>query len=146
MILLLKLIFITSLLVLGYTVATQENMVFHGIRKWAEKKKENGSKWAEPLFLCHWCQSSSWSLISFAFAFGLGIIQSFTWSIFIYYILTVCGSSLLNGFVWGFHLKQNAEKECAESIKEVADILIENGYEEYDTEEQEELHYYSQHN
>jgi hypothetical protein len=123
MILLLELIIITSILVLGYTIATQEDMVFHNVRVWAEIKKEQGHKWSEPLFLCHFCQPSSWALISFAFAFGIGIIEKLEWNLILYYVLTVCGSSLLNGLIWGYHLKSNAEKELSESAKETCEII-----------------------
>ena len=116
MMLLFELIIITSILVLGYTIATQEGMVFYNIRQWAEKKKEQGSKLIEPAFLCHWCQPSSWALIAFAFAFGMGIIEKFEWNLLFYYVLTVCGSSLVNGLIWGYHLKSNADKELSESI------------------------------
>lgn len=121
--LLLELIAITSILVLAYTIATQEGMVFYNIREWAEKKKEQGHKWAEPIFICHWCQPSSWALIAFAFAFGMGIIEKFEWDLLFYYVLTVGGSSLVNGLVWGYHLKSNAEHDLLESAKETCDIV-----------------------
>lgn len=102
-ILLIKLIIITSILVLGWTAASQEGMVFYPIRQWAEKKNEEGLKIMQPLFLCVWCQSSIWSLMGYAFAYGLGIIEHFKWEWILLYLLTVAGSSLLNGIVWGVH-------------------------------------------
>ena len=123
MMLLFELIIITSILVLGYTIATQEDMVFHNVRVWAEIKKEQGNKLIEPLFLCHWCQPSSWALIAFAFAFGMGIIEKFEWNLIFYYVLTVGGSSLVNGLVWGYHLKSNADKELSESMRDTCDII-----------------------
>jgi len=144
MTLLFELIIITSILVLGYTIATQEGMVFYKIRDWAEIKKEQGHKWAEPLFLCHWCQPSSWALIAFAFAFGMGIIEKLEWNLILYYVLTVGGSSLLNGMIWGYHLKSNAEKELSESAKEMCEIVsdyIEDLYIQEDNREYEIQHY-----
>lgn len=145
MLLLLKLISITTILVLGYTIVTQEGMALYSIRQWAEKKKEKGSKWAEPVFLCNWCQPSTWSLISFAFAFGLGIINHFTWNLILYYILTVGGSSLLNGIIWEWHLKQDAEKEFYRSAENAADAITDSIYTSYEEEEHEE-HFNHQHN
>lgn len=123
MVVVLQLIVITSILVLGYTISTQENMVFYGIRKWAEKKDSEGKKWASPIFMCHWCQPSSFSIISFLVAFKLGIIHKFEWQLLFIYILNVCGSSLLNGLIWGFNQKQNAQKEYYESAKITQELM-----------------------
>lgn len=143
MILLAKLISITSILVLGYTIVTQEGMALYSIREWAMRKKEEGKKWAEPLFICHWCQPSSWSLISFGFSFGLGIINRFEWNLVFYYILTVGGSSLLNGLVWGYHLKTDAQTDFYKSASETAETITESFYKE--PEEYEE-YFEPQHN
>lgn len=141
MILLFELIFITSILVLGYTIITQEGMALYSLRLWAEKKKDEGKKWIEPILLCHWCQPSIWSAFAFAFAFGIGLIEKFNWHLLFYYPLVVAGSSLLNGLIWGYHLKSNAQKEAYESEKECANIMIENSLEEYDEREYEERIY-----
>lgn len=143
MILLFELIAITSILVLGYTIATQEGMVFYKVREWAEKKKEQGNKLVEPVFICHWCQPSSWALIAFAFAFGMGIITKFEWSLFFYYVLTVGGSSLLNGLVWGFHLKSNAEHDFLESAKETCDMVSDYIEDLYIQEVQDEYEHFN---
>jgi hypothetical protein len=134
MILLFKLIILTSLLTLGYTIVTQEGMALYRIRKWATTKKERGTKWVEPLLLCYWCQPSTWSIFSFSVAYGLHIIHNLQWNLLLYYVLTVCGSSLLNGLIWDYHLKSNAEKEMYESIKDCTDLAIENSLNEYDDE------------
>jgi hypothetical protein len=97
---LLKLISITSLLVLGWTIVTQPKMGLHFVRTWADKKKENGFILADSLFLCVWCQPSIWSLLGFGFAFGLGILNHLEWNLLLLYVLTVCGSSLLAGITW----------------------------------------------
>lgn len=99
---LLKLIAITSILVLGYTAASQEGMVLYPIRQWAEKQN---MKWVEPFFLCHWCMPSVWTAIGFLFAWRIGIVHFCHWSInyIFWYILTVCGSSMVCGLVWAFY-------------------------------------------
>lgn len=116
MILLFELIVITSILVLGYTIATQEKMLLHWIREWADKKHDEGAKWVEPVFLCHWCQPSVWSLFGFLFAYGIGVLDvsawnSFAWNVLFYYPLVVCGSSIVCGFSWTWYLQKNAAKE-----------------------------------
>lgn len=123
MILLFQLIIITSILVMGYTIATQEHMAFYSVRKWAEKKEAEGKKWAMPIFICHWCQPSTFSIIAFIFAYQLGVIEKIEWQLLLIYILNVGGSSMLNGLLWGFNQKQNAEKEYYESAKVTQELM-----------------------
>ena len=112
-------------------------MGLYSIRKWAEKKKENGSKWAEPLLLCVWCQPSSWSLLGYLFAYGLGIINknNFNWNLLVLYPLVVCGSSIICGFIWSYHLKSNSETDMNNNISDAAEIFTESMIEIYDEEE-----------
>lgn len=98
MILLLKLIFLTSVLVLGYTASSQEGMILYPIRQWAEKKK---SKIYEPLFLCHWCAPSIYSSLGYLFIWIIGGCNAgFTWNQIAIYPLVVCGSSMTCGLIW----------------------------------------------
>lgn len=130
---LLKLIGITSLLVLGYTIITQEGMGLYAIRQWAEKKAEEGNRWVEPIFICHWCQSSTWSLLGFSFAYGLGII-SISWKLLFLYVLCVCGTSLVCGFTWGIHLMINSIQERNEVETDVithGEVVHEMDFENY---------------
>ena len=143
MILLFELIAITSILVLGYTIATQEGMVFYNVREWAEKKREQGHKWTTPVLLCYWCQPSSWALLAFVFAFGMGIITKLEWNLLFYYVLTVGGSSLLNGLIWGFHLKSNAEHDFLESAKETCDMASDYIEDLYIQEVQDEYEHFN---
>jgi len=110
MIILFKLILITSLLILGYTIASQENMVFYKIRVWAEKVYDKGSKWVAPFFLCIWCHSSIWSMPGFLFAYGIGVI-GLSWNLLWYYPLCVCGSSLVSGLIWTLYTTVNSVKD-----------------------------------
>ena len=130
---------------LGYTIITQENMALHKLRVWANNKKSKGVKWVEPLLLCHWCQPSTWALLSFGIAFGLGIINHFEWKLIFYYILTVGGSSLVNGLVWGYHLKTDAETEFYRSGENAADAITESIYNSHDEPEDDEISAYLKH-
>ena len=137
-VLLCKLIFITSLLVIGYTIFTSEGMGGYSIRLWATKKKEAGLKWAEPILLCHYCQPSTWSLLGFIIAYGLGIINSFSWNYFLLYILCVAGSSIVNGLVWGLHQSIIARKGYYEGAQILTEAQLENIYTDIEDEESEE--------
>lgn len=132
--LLFELITITSILVLAYTIVTQEKMLLHGIRRWANKLHDEGHIWTEPVFLCHWCMPSVWSLFGFFFAWGIGLIQRFTWNMGFYYVLCVGGSSLVCGLVWGWHLKQDSENSLNDEMRI---YLMKEGYKEEESEEEE---------
>lgn len=101
-VILFKLIVITSILVLAWTIVTQQGMALYSIREWANIKHEKGGKWVEPVLVCHWCMPSVWSLLGFSIAFGLGILN-FEWRLILLYPLTVGGSSLTCGLIWGLH-------------------------------------------
>ena len=92
-----KMIFICSLLVLGATIVTQEGMLLHSIRAWAEK--QSGKIW-ETIILCPWCMGSTWSIGAFLIALGVGVIDSFEWKLLLLYPLVVCGSSVVCGMTW----------------------------------------------
>ena len=114
MINLIILIVFTSLLVLGWTIVSQENMLLHSVRVWGESKNK---KWLEPLILCHWCQPSVWSLFGYFFAISSGTVH-FYYKLLWLYPLVVCGSSVVCGMVWAAYLVMNREKEFYESFTE----------------------------
>ena len=88
---------ICSSLVLGWTVASQERMVLHKVRLWAEEKKDKW-KWIEPVLLCHWCAPSSISIIAYTLGYLTGIIHG--GKILLLYPVVVCISSLMSGLIW----------------------------------------------
>ncbi len=106
------LIIFTSLLVLGWTIVTQEEMLLHGIRVWAEGRNK---KWLEPLVLCHWCQPSIWSLFGYFFAIITGVVHVELRIVYLY-PLVVCGSSIVCGFVWTAYLVMNREMQYYETL------------------------------
>lgn len=106
MILLFELIAITSIWVLGLTILTQEGMLLEKVRDWADGK----GAWVEPVIRCHWCMPSLHTLIAYGFALCMGLMPgSFSWALVVIYPLVAMGSSLVNGLVWGWHLKIESE-------------------------------------
>ena len=99
----LSLILITSIWVLGLTIATQEDMILYSWRQWGDKKHEEGKKWIEPVILCFWCMPSIHSIVGYLFGIGIGVINHFEWKLVFAYPLVVMGSSMLNGLIWGTH-------------------------------------------
>lgn len=148
MILIFSLIIITSIWTLGIKILISEDMALEQLGKWGEKKISEGHKIYEPLFWCHWCTPSIHTAIGFLFAFGIGLISHFTWSILFYYPLVAMGASLLNGLIWALYEKLNSEKESNISIKEAVDFYIESSIEEYtdDEIEYEDRVFNNQHN
>lgn len=98
---LLYLIVLTSIWILGLTLASQEEMIFNRWRLWAEERK---SKIWKAVILCVWCMPSIHSLVGYAFAVGIGIISEFSWRLIVFYPLVVMGSSILSGLTWTLYL------------------------------------------
>lgn len=98
--LLFNLILITSIWCIGLTIVTQNNMLLHSVRIWAESKE---SKWYAPLILCTWCLPSIHSAVGYGFAVGIGIINSFSWRLVFMYPLVVMGASFVTGIVWSVY-------------------------------------------
>lgn len=100
MINLFKLILTTSILVLGWTIATQPKMLLYNVRLWAEGKN---AIIYEPLFLCHWCQPSLWGILGYLFAIITGMVHWGGWQMIAMYPLVVAGSSIACGLTWAFY-------------------------------------------
>lgn len=117
MITLLSLILVTSIWVLGLTIATQQDMVLYFLREAAEKRE---SKIFEPIILCHWCMPSLHSIVGYLFVFGTGIASNFTWKIALMYPLVVCGSSLTCGLIWAVYKKIEVQTEHFKNIEQLS--------------------------
>lgn len=101
MILLLKLIAITTIWVLGLKIATSENMVLEKVGQYGKAKVEEGKKIFEAIIVCQWCMPSIHSLVGYGFAFGLGILPlQWNWQLLIRYPLVVMGASFCSGMLW----------------------------------------------
>lgn len=100
MIVLIKLILITSVWVLGLTIATQEDMVFGNLRRWAEGQDK---KIYETIILCEWCMPTVHSLFGYCFAIATGIVSDLNWGTIIMYPLVVMGSSIVCGITWSIY-------------------------------------------
>lgn len=103
MILLLKLILLTTTWCIGVMIGTADGMIMDKIRVYAKNKIDSGAKYYEALVYCPWCLPSVHSLIGYLFAILLGIVSKFELSILFMYPLVVMGSSLLTGIVWSIH-------------------------------------------
>lgn len=126
---LIKLIGITSLLVLGWKIVTSEDMLLESVGDFAEAKAKEGKRYYELLF-CQWCMPSAWSLLGFVFAYGLGII-SIEWKLLFLYPLCVCGSSLVCGVTWSLYklIESTINRNEAE-VEAIFDFSDEIEYEE----------------
>lgn len=135
-VLLLKLIILTSIWVLGLTIVTQEGMALYKIRQWGDKKQAQGAKWVEPLILCHWCMPSIHSIIGFLSAWGLGIITEWSWKFFLLYPFVVMGSSLANGIIWVVYKTLDAANQYFTNGQKMFYLNIQNMKEERNNHQQ----------
>ncbi len=117
LVVLLKLIFVTSVLVWGVTISTQEHMIFYGVREWANKKLDEGYGVFKALVLCPWCLPSIWSLVAYFFCLISGII-TYHWKIFTLYPLVVGGASMLSGNGWSLYELIDAKTEFYKNIND----------------------------
>ena len=109
--LLLKLIMLTSIWCLGIKIATAEGMVLERLGNYARKKVNEGKIIFDPLINCEWCLPSIHSLFGYAFALGIGLINTFSWKLVVMYPLVVIGSSVVCGLTWTVYQMVNAIKE-----------------------------------
>lgn len=109
--LLLKLIVLTSIWCLGIKIATAEGMVLERLGNYASKKVNEGKIIFDPLINCEWCLPSIHSLFGYAFALGIGLINTFSWKLVVMYPLVVIGSSVVCGLTWTVYQMVNAIKE-----------------------------------
>lgn len=116
MIILFKLILLTSVWVLGVRMVTDKGMLLEDWRKWAENKH---AKIYEAIVLCHLCMPSLHSSVGYLFGFGLGIAGVFEWKYLLLYPLVVMGSSMLNGIVWGVFKTFTAMSKYFENQNEI---------------------------
>lgn len=114
---LLSLILVTSIWVLGLTIATQKDMVLYFLREEAEKME---SKIFEPIIICHWCMPSLHSLVGYVFVFFTGIVDEFTWRVALMYPLVVCGSSLVCGLVWAIYKKIEVQTNHFNNLEQMS--------------------------
>lgn len=126
MIILLKLILLTTMIVMALKIVMSEGMLLEKLGAWLERKIDEGHK-AYDLFYCEWCSVSLQSITAHAFAFGLGILPlEFSWQLLIRWPLVIFGASFLSGNLWNLYLTINQIKEKNEAEKEFYERCNEN--------------------
>lgn len=113
MIIIFKLILITSMLVLGWKIVISEGMLLEDIGLWAQAKVESGNR-AYDYIICQWCLPSSVGIIAYAVAYFIGVIHKDVRLAYAY-PLVVCGSSILCGFSWAAYTTLNSIREYFEN-------------------------------
>ncbi len=98
MILIFKLIAITSFLVWGIKIVTEPGMMLDKLGAWGERKVDEGYKIFDALLTCPFCLPSVYSAFGYGFGYLLGIVTE--WKQLIAYPIVVCGSSLVAGIIW----------------------------------------------
>ena len=98
MILILKLILVTTFIIWGIKIATEEGMIGEKLGEWARKQVDKGRKYWEAILVCPFCMSSVHSLTAIGFGYLFGWVDS--WTIFYYYPVIVGGASLVSGLTW----------------------------------------------
>lgn len=97
----------TTAISLGVKIASLDGMLLQKTREFFEKKNKGKTKATiyDAIILCHWCMPSLWSVFGYLFAYL--IEKDLILYNLVFYPLTVCSSSILNGIIWGIHNKLN---------------------------------------
>ena len=130
MLLLIKLIAITSIWCLGVKILTAQGMAFQKLGLYAAKKVKEGKLIYDPLLACEFCLPSIHSLFGYFFAVVLGTISSFSWSLVLIYPLVAMGSSIVTGFTWTGYKALVNYRDLTETKVIFYDNLLEGEYEE----------------
>lgn len=137
MIVLFKLILITTIWCLGFKVLTEQGMLLGKLGEYGKRKVLEGKILFDPLVVCEFCLPSIHSIIGYGFAIALGIISKFEFNLLYMYPLVAMGTSISCGFIWNGYLTMNRIKERNEMEYEYYDSLC---------EEQEIVNEYQNHN
>ncbi len=103
MIIILKIILITSIWCLGIKISTAKGMIFEKMGNWAQQKVDAGNNIYQTLLTCPWCMPSVHSLIGFLFAIGLGIVDHISLELLIMWPLIIMGASVMTGLIWAIY-------------------------------------------
>lgn len=112
MIELIKTIFLTSITVLSFMVATSEGMLLKKLGKYAQEKAEEGSLMHE-LLVCPFCAPTLFTLPVFIAAYALGFI-SLSWKLLLLIPFNIFGSCIVSGFLWSAYIGFLSWKEKCE--------------------------------
>lgn len=123
MIILLKLILLTSIWCLGLKILTSKGMLLERLGDFAHDKAREGELIYDPLIACEWCMPSIHSLVGYFFAVVIGVITVFSWRLVAIYPLVAMGSSLCSGIIWNAYLTLMSYKERNEAQTDFYDGL-----------------------
>lgn len=112
------LIIVTSLLVLGLTIATQKGMILFFIRKWASSKVDEENEKPSiyhAIILCPWCMPSIYSAVGYVFLIAAGVISATDLHLWVLYPVVVSGASIISGMVWTIHETISSYKDYVDN-------------------------------
>lgn len=110
MMILLKLILLTTMIVMALKIALSKNMLLEKLGSWVEYKSDEYKFFDS--FICAWCMPALQSITAHAFAFGLRILPlEFNWQLLIRWPLVIFGASFLSGNLWNLYETVNSIKE-----------------------------------
>jgi len=137
MIILIKLIILTTIWCLGFKILTSDGMLLEKVGKYGKDKVDEGKTIFDALVVCEFCLPSIHSLVGYSFAILIGVITGFSWSLIFMYPLVAIGTSISCGFIWNAYLTMNRIKDRNEAEAEYYDRM---------SEEHEFVNEYQNHN
>lgn len=122
MLLLLKLITLTTIWCLGIKIVTSDGMILSKVGEYGKKKAEEGKRVFEALIVCEWCLPSIHSLFGYGFALALGILPA-SWSLLFIYPLVAMGSSMTTGLIWNGYKTMISLRNLVEAKEDFYDDM-----------------------
>lgn len=133
---LIKLIGLSSMIVLAFKIASSKDMVLEKVGNYAEYQVEKGKKYFE-LLTCPFCMGSIFSFPAFLIAYAFGVIE-LSWNLLLLYPMTVFGTSICAGFTWTLYTilntwneKNESEKKYFETTEQLAHFEVKDRKEKY---------------
>lgn len=114
----------TFVWVMGIKISTGEGMIFEKMGKWGEEMVDKGYKIFDAIIVCPWCLPSIHSVFGYAFAYGLGVFESWDMKLIVMWPLVVMGTSFLSGNAWNLHQMCNRIKDKNEAEAKYLNSLM----------------------
>lgn len=130
-------IFLTTVWVMAWKVATAEKMIFKKIGEYGKKKVEQGYKIFNGLIVCPFCLPNIHGFLfvwPLSFALGVMPLDLVWYKYIILYIFSTGGSCFTSGVLWTLYETLNSKKDNLDSGTDMnvsADKYFENAQKYY---------------
>lgn len=145
---LLKMILLDVMWVMGWKVATAENMVLEKVGEWGEQQVEKGYKIFDGLIVCPWCLPNLHGVLFVVpLALMLEILPHnwYWWQYAALYPFFIGGACFTSGMLWDWHLLIERKKDYYEAAAAFHEEEVEQIEEKKEPQKQEQPQKHDKH-